>query len=413
LHSPARTCDPEVPMRDARNAPTASPAESWLDPQGCDTASDGLRSATDPTRPRRATGPSVGAERGARPLPARLGTLAGVLLAAVALICLLAAVSVGNSSATTSQSITLYSGQHEQTTDSLVLGFEKETGITVNVRNDDEDVLADEIVTEGSHSPADVIYTENSPALEYLQSNGLLAPVAPATLAHTPSKYNSPQGDWVGVSARVSVLIYNPGLISASQLPSKVSELADPRYKGKLAFAAGETDFQPIVTSYTRTYGQPAALRWLDGIKANAAGHVYPDNETIADEVNRGAVAFGVVNQYYWYRMRAELGASNVHSKITYFAPRDPGYVLDISGAAILRSSSHNAAAQRFLAFLVSKQGQEIIAHSISYEYPIDDGVTTAAPETPFDQLKPNPITIPQLGDGATAVALLREAGLL
>ncbi len=51
-----------------------------------------------------------------------------------------------------------------------------------------------------------------------------------------------------------------------------------------------------------------------------------------------------------------------MHSKITYFAPHDPGYVLDVSGAAVLKSSKHQAAAQRFLAFLVSKQGQEIIA---------------------------------------------------
>ena len=238
------------------------------------------------------------------------------------------------------RSITLYNGQHEQTTDSLVEGFEKATGITVNVRNDDEDTLADEIVTEGSHSPADVIYTENSPALEYLQGKGLLAPVDPSTLASTPSKYDSPQGDWVGVSARVSVLIYNPGLIAQGQLPSTVLELAEPRYKGKLAFAAGETDFQPIVTSVVRAYGEAAALRWLKGIEANAGSHIYPDNETIADEVNRGAVAFGVVNQYYWYRMRAELGASNVHSRIAYFAPRDPGYVIDVSGAGVLKSSS-------------------------------------------------------------------------
>jgi iron(III) transport system substrate-binding protein len=335
----------------------------------------------------------------------------GVALRAVAIVLALGLLAGCGSGA--GRSITLYNGQHEQTTDSLVAGFEKATGITVNVRSDDEDTLTDEILTEGSNSPADVIYTENSPALEYLQGRGLLASVDPSTLAYTPSKWNSPQGDWVGVSARVSVLIYNPSLISASQLPSKVTELADPKYKGKLAFAAGETDFQPIVSSYARTYGQAAALKWLEGINANAGAHIYPDNETIADQVNRGAVAFGVVNQYYWYRMRAELGASNVHSKITYFAPRDPGYVLDISGAAILKSSTHQAAAQKFLAFLVSKQGQEIIAHSISFEYPIDDGVSTAAPETPFDQLQPNPITIPELGDGSEAIALLRKAGLL
>ncbi len=311
------------------------------------------------------------------------------------------------------QSITLYNGQHEQTTDTLVSAFEKATGITVNVRSGDEDDLANQIVVEGSHSPADVIFTENSPALEYLQSKDLLAPVDASTLADTPSQFNSPQGDWVGVSARVSVLIYNPSLIQKSQLPTQVLQLADPRYRGDLAFAPGETDFQPIVTSVARSYGTPAALTWLEGIKANAGNHIYPDNETIADEVNRGAVAFGVVNQYYWYRMRAQIGASNMHSDITYFAAQDPGYVLDVSGAAILKSSRNQSDAQRFLAFLVSSRGQQIISHSNSFEYPIASGVTTGQPETPFDQLRPNPVTVAELGDGSEAIALLNQSGLL
>jgi iron(III) transport system substrate-binding protein len=332
------------------------------------------------------------------------------LVAAMTVVWLLAGCSGSSGSG---QSITLYNGQHEQTTDSLVSAFETATGITVNVRSDDEDTLADEIVSEGSRSPADVIYTENSPALEYLQGKGLLEPVEHSTLADTPSPYNSPQGDWVGVSARVSVLVYNPSLISESQLPTSILQLADPRYQGELALAPGETDFQPIVTSVARAYGSAAALTWLDGLKANAGSHIYPDNETIADEVNRGVVAFGVVNQYYWYRMGSELGASNLHSEIASLAPHDPGYVLDVSGAAVLRSSTHQAAAQRFLAFLVSEQGQEIIARSTSYEYPIASGVTTAQKETPFGELQPNPITIPELGDGSEAISLMQQAGLL
>jgi iron(III) transport system substrate-binding protein len=328
---------------------------------------------------------------------------------AVNAICAGAAAAPARSTGT----LTLYSGQHVQTTDALVAGFEKQTGINVQVRNDDEDVLADQIVTEGKNSPADVFYTENAPALQSLQDRGLLAKVNSPTLAHTPARYNSANGDWVGVSARVSVLIYNPSVISKSQLPTSVTQLADAKYKGKLAIAPGESDFQPIVTSYARAYGKKAALKWLEAIKANGASHTYPDNETIADEVNRGGAAFGLVNQYYWYRMRAELGASNVKSKIAYFAPHDPGYVLSISGAGVIKSSKHKADAQKFLAFLVSKQGQQIIAHSISFEYPIDDGVKTSAPETPFDKLQPNSITIGQLGDGSTAISLLRKSGLL
>ena len=102
-----------------------------------------------------------------------------------------------------------------------------------------------------------------------------------------------------------------------------------------------------------------------------------------------------------------------MHSQITNFAPQDPGYVVDVSGAAVLKSSKNQADAQKFLAFIVSKSGQDIIAHSISYEYPLDDGVTTAAPETPFADLQPYPISIADLGDGSTAIALLRQAGLL
>jgi iron(III) transport system substrate-binding protein len=102
-----------------------------------------------------------------------------------------------------------------------------------------------------------------------------------------------------------------------------------------------------------------------------------------------------------------------MHSAIATFAPGDPGYVVDVSGAAVLRSSTHQAAAQRLVAFIASKQGQEIIAHSDSFEYPVDSGVTTAQPETPFDELRPNPISIAELGTGATAIALLQEAQLL
>jgi iron(III) transport system substrate-binding protein len=314
------------------------------------------------------------------------------------------------------QSITLYSGQHVQTTDALVTAFQKATGITVHVRSDDEDVLANQIASEGARSPADVFFTENSQALQFLQGKGLLAKVNAATLADTPAKDDSPDGDWAAISGRVSVIIYNPALIGASQLPTSVMQLADPKYKGKLAIAPGETDFQPVVTAVDRAYGPAATLRWLDAVKANGSAHNYPDNETIADEVNRGGAAFGLVNQYYWYRMRAEIGASNTKAQIAHLAADNPGYVEEFAGAAVLKSSKHQAAAQKFIAFLVSKQGQEIIANpakSISFEYPVDSGVTTQGGEMPWNQLQPYPMTITQLGTGTAAVALLHQAGLL
>jgi len=336
--------------------------------------------------------------------------LAALILAILAAVALTACGSASTSSGSAT-TITLYNGQHEQTTAKLVAGFEKQTGIKVKVRSDDEDVLGNQILQEGASSPADVFYTENTPVLEDLREKGMLAAIPASTLAAVPRKYSSPQGDWVGVSARASVLVYNTSQVKPSELPSSILELAQPRWKGKVGFAPSETDFQPLITSITKLDGVAAAEKWLQGLQAN--GKVYPDNETVVAQVNNGESAVGLINHYYWYRLRDEVGQSGMHSALHYYTPRDPGYLIDVSGAAVLKSSSQQAAAQKFVAFLVSRAGQEIIAHSHSYEYPLGSGVQTAQPLKPFDQLQPAPITIPELGNGSAPLALEQKLGLL
>jgi iron(III) transport system substrate-binding protein len=148
-------------------------------------------------------------------------------------------------------------------------------------------------------------------------------------------------------------------------------------------------------------------------VKANAGSHIYPDNETLTSEVNSGQVEIGLINHYYWYRLRAGLGAGAMHSALHYFAPGDPGYILNVSGAGILASSTHQAAAQKFLAFLISAAGQRIIAQSDSFEYPLRPGVAASSQLPPLSSLHPDPAdTIAKLGDGSTALQLLQQAQL-
>ncbi len=333
-----------------------------------------------------------------RPLP--------LLLAISALLF-----SACGSSSHGGRELTLYNGQHEQTTALLVAAFEQQTGIAVKVRSGDEATLGNQILQEGSSSPADVFYTENTPVLEALRERSMLAPVAPATLAAVPHRYDSAQGDWVAVSARASALVYNTSQVSSSQLPSSILQLAQPVWKGKVGFAPSETDFQPLVTAVIKLDGTAAAERWLSGLQAN--GRIYPDNETVVSQVNNGESALGPINHYYWYRLRDEVGTSGLHSALHYFAPRDPGNLVDISGAAVLKSSSHQTAAQAFLAFLVSRAGQETLAHSHSYEYPLRPGVAPAPGLRALSTLQPNPLTPAELGDGSAALALEQKLGLL
>ncbi len=335
-----------------------------------------------------------------------------IRVAAIALLAAATMTVTACGSSSSKDSITLYNGQHEQTADALVKAFTAQTGIQVKVRNDDEDVLAAQLEQEGAASPADVFYTENSPALAELSGKGLLAPVDASTLAGVPAQYSSPTGDWLGVSARVSMLVYNTDQLTKDQLPTSIMDLADPKWNGKLALAPGETDFQPLVTAITKDKGEAAALAWLKAVKTNGASHDYPDNETIVAKVNSGDIQIGVINNYYWYRLKAQLGTT-MHSALATFAPQDPGYIVDVSGAGILKSSKHQADAQKFLAFLASAKGQQVMADGDSFEYPIAAGVSPADNQPPLSSLQPYPMTMGDLGNGAAALKLLQEAQML
>jgi iron(III) transport system substrate-binding protein len=356
----------------------------------------------------------------ARPTPMRSGLVAAAALTALAVLAACsssgssspAAASASGTSSIEGQTITLYNGQHEQTTDALVKAFETLTGATVKVRSDDEDVLAQQIEQEGAKSPADVFYTENSPPLVRLDEKGLLDPISASALASVPAADSASDHNWVGVSARVSELVYNTNDLKPADLPTSVLGLADPKWRGKLDIAPSETDFQPIVTAVAADIGDSATVTWLKALKANAGTHQDPDNETLVANVNKGSTQLGVINHYYWYRLRDEDGVSGIHSALATFAAHDDGYLLDVSGAGVLKSSKHRAAAQQLVAFLVSNQGQTVLASGDSWEYPIRSGVTNPN-LPPFAGLQPKAFDLTQIGDGTQAVTLLQQAGLL
>ena len=131
----------------------------------------------------------------------------------------------------------------------LIADFQKRTGIAVKVKAGEGPEIANEIAEEGSSSPADVYFTENSPELQLLSEKDLLTPVDAKTLAEIPSQFNSPKGDWLGVLARENVLAYNTAMVKPGQLPKSIMDLAGPAYKGKIGIAPSDADFLPLVSA--------------------------------------------------------------------------------------------------------------------------------------------------------------------
>jgi iron(III) transport system substrate-binding protein len=328
------------------------------------------------------------------------------------LSCAVLAAVLAWAQARAAETITLYSAQHEQMVDQLTKMFSQETNIAVRVHSGEAPEIANQIAREGSRSPADVYLTENSPELTLLDEKGLLASVDPATLAAVPAKYSAPDGHWVGVFARESVLAFNPTLIQKDQLPHSLTDLAEPEWHGKVAIAPSDADFLPLVDAMATLKGEATTLAWLKGLRRNA--QIFDDDEGVVAAVDRGAAAVGIINSYYWARLRTEQGAAKTKSRIYHFAGGDVGGLINISGAAVLKSSKHQAEAQKFLAFLVSKKVQTAIAAGdVDFEYPLAPGVAANRLLEPFKDLQPPSLSVSQLGDDRLAARLLRQAGLI
>lgn len=339
----------------------------------------------------------LAARRSARRIATRISAS---LMAVVLAVTLLAACSDDDSDTT----ITLYSGRNEPLIGPIIERFEEETGISVDVRYGNSADLALLIDTEGSNSPADVFISQSPGSIGFLNGNGRLRTLSDELLSLHPDTSRSPDGNWVGITGRQRVLVYNPNLVEASELPSSVSELTDPEYRRRVGVAPQNGSFQDFITAMRNEQGDDAAADWLKGMADNSSPN-YAKNSAIVDAVIRGEVDMGLVNHYYLFRRLAEEpDAPGVNH---YFDPDDIGSLMIVTAGAVLDSSDSASNGERLLRFLLEEEAQTYFATETK-EYPLVAGVE------PLPELPPRPeLTTAALDFGNLVGGLKRTRELI
>ncbi|EMN5246119.1 iron ABC transporter substrate-binding protein [Enterobacter roggenkampii] len=306
--------------------------------------------------------------------------------------------------------IVVYNAQHENLVKSWVDGFTKETGIKVTLRNGDDSELGNQLVQEGSASPADVFLTENSPSMVLVDNANLFAPLDADTLKQVPAEYRPAHGRWIGIAARSTVFVYNPAKLSEQQLPKSLMDLAKPEWKGRWAASPSGADFQAIVSAMLALKGEKATLEWLKAMKANFVA--YKGNSTVMKAVNAGQIDGGVIYHYYRFVDQSKTGENSKNTQLYYFKHQDPGAFVSLSGGGVLASSKHKAQAQAFIKYITGKEGQESLRTNNAFEYAV--GVNAASnpklvPLKDLDAPKVEPSTL----NSKKVIELMTQAGLL
>ena len=306
--------------------------------------------------------------------------------------------------------LVVYNAQHEELIDAVAKAFTKKTGIEVELRNGSDLELANQLVEEGDASPADVFLTENSPAMTLVDSKQMLSPLDTKTLDMVPDQYRPDDGEWTGFAARSTVLVYNTDQVGTDELPASIMDLAKPEWKDRISFSPTGADFQAIVSAVLATQGEQATKDWLAGLKRN--GTVYDGNNVVLESVNSGEKPAGVIYHYYWYRDQEESGENSDSSRLHFFGNQDPGAFVSVSAAGVLESSDDASDSQKFVNYLASTEGQQVIADSYALEYTLNPDVQLGRGVKPLSELDPPDVDVSDL-NGPQVVTLMQEAGFL
>jgi len=323
--------------------------------------------------------------------------------------------SGSGSVATESQSVddsqlVVYSGRNEDLVGPLYEQFTADTGIEVSVRYGDSAALAGQLLEEGSRSPADVFVSQDAGALGALAKGECLGELTDGVLDRVPAGYRADDGNWVGLTGRARVVVYNKELVSEDELPATIEDVNDEQWRGQVGVAPSNASFQAFVTAMRVLDGEDQARSFVQGLVDNDA-QVYDNNVAILDAVDKGELAMGLINHYYWFELAAEVGPENVEAQLHYLRDGGPGSLVNVSGAAELATADKDADAQQLIEYLLGDEAQAYFADTL-YEYPLVAGVPIPSELPDLDSLQAPDLDLSDLDSLAETTQLLNDVGL-
>ncbi len=342
--------------------------------------------------------------------PSRFALLLGILTVAAAACTPAADVSEQPVVSTeTDGPLTVYSGRSEELVGPLLEQFTQDTGIEVEARYGDTAEMANLILTEGDNTPADVFFAQDGGALGAVAEQGRFATLPDEILGQVDDRFTSPSGEWVGVSGRARVVVYNTEALDESDLPDSIFGYADPEWSGRIGWAPTNGSFQSFVTALREIEGEDRAREWLEGIQANDP-NVYEGNNPALDAVIAGEVDVAFVNHYYLMQRLAE--DPDVAAANQFLTDGDPGALVNVAGVGILSTSEHGEAALVFVEYLLSEEAQTYFATETK-EYPLVADVEPEAELPALDEIGTPEIDLSDLSDLEGTLQLLQEVGIL
>lgn len=299
------------------------------------------------------------------------------------------------------QVLNIYSARHYDSDKAIYARFEAETGIKVNVRESGAPELLETMKAEGAQSPADLVIVSDAGALFRFQIEGLTQGVQSDVLdTAIPEQLREKDGHWFGLAKRARVIVYDPQLLPLEEVDT-YADLADDRLKGELCVRSSTNVYNlSLLGEIIGRTGSTAAEEWAKGVASNFARPPEGGDTAQIQAVAAGQCAAAIVNHYYWVRLAegtTEERLAAAKTNISFPDQDGAGTHINITGAAVTSTSKSPELAIRFIEFLASPEGQEMLTTETK-EFPIVAGVPLPAGLEKLPEFKQSDYPLSELG---------------
>lgn len=248
--------------------------------------------------------------------------------------------------------VTVYTSLAPTVAKPLVVAFEKKTGIKVNMWRGLSDGVLQRALAEarGNLNAVDVIET-NSPEMEALAREQILAAIYSPYLADVPSVLMPKHGLWIPDRLNFFVVAYNTSKVRREDLPKTYEGFLDAKWKGRIALEATDSEWMAGVFKTWGTARGTSFFNKLSDMKPSLRkGHLLLTSMVASGDIDVGLTAY-----------KAEILSEKKHGAPVDWAAVEP-VIARPQGLGVARHAAHPNAALLFADFMLSPQAQEMLA---------------------------------------------------
>lgn len=247
--------------------------------------------------------------------------------------------------------LSIYTSMPVDDANALTSAFEQRYGVKSRVwRSGSEKILQRGLLEAKANRFEADIFETNGPEMEVLSREKILQECKSPYLQDLIPQAVTPHREWIATRLNIFTCAYNTRLIRKEDLPKTYKDLLDPKWRGKLAVEAEDSDW---LAGTVMAMGEDKGIALFKEIARKNGVSVRKGHTLLANMVASGEVPLALTLYNYKVEQMKNAGAP-----VDWFA-LDPT-VARPNGVGVARSAPHPHAAVLFQDFELS-EGQAIL----------------------------------------------------